>query len=632
MDHDLSQRSPVPGTLFERTRVLIFEDPAEVASQVARCIARLIRRRADRGQLTVLGLPTGSTPIGVYKELIRLHREEGLDFSTVVTFNLDEYYPISPDSLQSYHRFIHENLFDHINVPAHYIHVPRGDLPVAELDAYCTAYEERIRECGGLDLVLLGIGRSGHIGFNEPGSRRSTRTRAVILTELTRKDAASNFFGDANVPRQAITIGVGTILDARQIILMATGEHKADIIQRSVEGPVSEEVVASFLQEHPLASIYVDRPAASSLTREKKPWLVCDPSWTYEMAKRAVLWLSEHLGKALLRLEAADFHHNHLHTLVYAWPDIDALCMAVFEDLRKRIAYADDLPSKKRVILFSPHPDDDVISMGGMLAKLVRNGNEVTVAYMTNGSVAVFDADVARYLGFIEMSCREIGLAGEAATAFQRHKARIERFFQAKKPGEVDPAEIQHLKANIRYSEAIAGIEVMGLTAAHARFLDLPFYQTGRIKKKPIGDADIQILLELLQEQRPHHLFVAGDLSDPHGTHRMCYVAIQGALALYRMLREDSPDIWLYRGAWQEWEIHKAHIFLPLSKAEMARKIEAIFKHESQKDRAMFPGAHDEREFWQRARDRNTATAKALNRLGLPEFYAAEAFVIAREL
>ena len=619
-------------TRFELLPVHIFEDPAEVAQQVARRISDLIRSQAQAKAQTVLGLPTGSTPIDVYQELIRLHQDEGLDFSSVVIFSLDEYYPISPESLQSYRRFIQENLFDHINIPASQIHVLQGDLPPEEVDAFCTAYEVTIREYGGIDLLLLGIGRSGHIGFNEPGSRRTTRTRAVILTDLTRKYAASNFFGDANVPHQALTMGVGTLLDAHEVILMATGEDKADIIKRTVQGAVSEEVVASFLQEHAAASVYLDRPAASALTREEQPWLVRDLDWSYEMGRRAVLWLSEHLDKALLRLEAADFHNNGLHTLVYAYPEIDELCLAVFEDLRQRIFYRDQLPKNERVVLFSPHPDDDVISMGGMLDKLVRNHNDVIVAYMTNGSVAVFDEDVSRYLDFVEMSYQAMGFDPASSAHFSLHKQRMERFMGNKKPGEVDLEEIQNLKANIRYSEAIAGIKVMGLNSQHARFLNLPFYQTGRIKKKPITDADASIVLDLLLEQRPHHIFVAGDLSDPHGTHRMCYVAVQGALERYSATAPDAPKIWLYRGAWQEWEIHKADVFMPMSKAEMTRKIEAIFKHESQKDRAMFPGAHDKREFWQRARDRNTATATALNRLGLPEFYAAEAFVTSYKL
>ena len=614
-------------SLRERIPIQIFDAPRLVDQEVARHISELIRSRAAKGKNTVLGLPTGSTTLGVYKELVRLHRDEGLDFSTVITFNLDEYYPISSASLQSYYRYMHENLFNHINVPTENIHLISGDLPAEHLDSFCIEYEKKIEECGGLDLVLLGIGRSGHIGFNEPGSRRATRTRVVTLSQLTRKDAASKFYGIGNVPRKAVSMGVGTILDAREIILIATGEHKAEIIRQTIEGRVSETVVASYLQNHPDATVFVDRPAAGKLTRMERPWLVEDLQWNYEEAKKAVLWLSELLNKALLRLEAADFHKNSLHSLVYACEDIDALCLRIFNDLRQRIAYAEDLPADSRVILFSPHPDDDVISMGGMLEKVVRNNNDVLVAYMTNGSVAVFDEDVRRYLDFVEMSYHELGLSMDEFSHFLDHKKRIHQFFQSKKPGDVDLEPIQHIKACIRYSEAIAGIVVMGLSRKNARFLDLPFYHTGRVKKKPVGDVDYAIILNLLRAHRPDHIFVAGDLSDPHGTHRMCYMAIKGALELYRQEDADGPKIWLYRGAWQEWEIHRADIFMPMSKAEMNRKIEAIFKHESQKDRAMFPGAHDEREFWQRALDRNRGTATTLNRLGLPEFYAAEAFV-----
>ena len=634
-------RSAHEGTQRERVPVLIFDDPAQMAYQVARRIATLIESRNAVGDRTVLGLPTGSTPIGVYQHLIRMHQDEGLDFSNVVTFNLDEYYPMQPDGLQSYHRFMRENFFNHVNVPEANIHIPRGDVPPEEIEAYCIGYELAIEKAGGLDLILLGIGRSGHIGFNEPGSGPRTRTRPVILDEITRKDAASDFFGDENVPREALTMGVGTILDTREVILMATGEHKSVVIKRAVEDVMSEEVTASYLQNHPNATFYVDRAAAGGLTREKTPWLVRDLDWDLPMAKRAVIWLSETLDKAVLRLDAADFHSNHLHSLVYAYPDIDDLCLRIFEDLRKRIAYRDDLPRNERVILFSPHPDDDVISMGGMLDKLVRNGNDVIVAYMTNGSVAVFDADVRRYLGFVEMSYQEMGLDGEALDQFKTRKQRILDFLNEKQAGQVDLDAVQKLKASIRYAEAVAGIEVMGLSDENARFIDLPFYHTGRVKKNPIGEDDVRIVLDLLAERRPHHLFVAGDLSDPHGTHRMCYVAIQRALERYNAEKPGThgdgaqhilPKVWLYRGAWQEWEIYQADVFMPMSKADLARKIEAIFKHESQKDRAMFPGAYDEREFWQRARDRNTGTAEALNKLGLPEFFAAEAFVTTYEM
>lgn len=621
-------------TQRERVPVRIFDNPAQMARAIAEHIANLIQQRRAEGRKAVLGLPTGSTPIGVYQELIRMHREEGLDFSNVVTFNLDEYYPMHPESLQSYHRFMRENLFDHLNIPPENIHIPRGDLLPEEIEAYCQAYEEEIRKAGGLDLVLLGIGRSGHIGFNEPGSGPETRTRLVVLDEITRKDAASDFFGEENVPRQAITMGIGTILDAREIILMATGEHKAPIVRQAVEAPPNRQVPASFLQTHPNATVYLDRAAAGELTREKTPWLVGEVVWDRQMAKRAVIWLSEKLGKAILKLEAADFYQHHLHSLVHAYPSVDALCLEIFEDLRQRIIYPHQLFKHQRVIVFSPHPDDDVISMGGMLDKLVANENQVTVAYMTNGSVAVFDADVRRYLRFVELSHEILGLEGEALARFRKSQQEILDFLARKQPGQVDLEVIQKLKAHIRYAEAVAAIEVMGLSAKHARFLDMPFYKTGTVRKDPIGEADIRIVLELLEELRPQHLFVAGDLSDPHGTHRMCYTAIGQALERYHQKhpREEWPLVWLYRGAWQEWEVHRADVFLPLSKADLDRKIEAIFKHESQKDRAMFPGAYDDREFWQRARDRNRGTAETLNRLGLPEFYAAEAFVTTYEM
>ena len=580
-----------------------------------------------------MGLPAGSTPFGVYKHLIRMHCDEGLSFANVVTFNLDEYWPIEPDAVQSHRRIMHEYLFDHVDLPPSHVHVPQGDLSADHLVSYCEQYEASIQQAGGLDLVFLGIGRSGHIGFNVPGSGPKTRMRVVILDEITRKDAANDFYGDENVPRKALTMGVGTILDAREVILMATGEHKAGIIRRAVEDPMTEGVVASYLQLHDRASFYIDRAAASGLAREATPWLVRDFEWDFPMAKRAVIWLSETAGKALLRLEKADFHAHQLHSLVYAHPDIDELCRRVFDDIRHSIAYLEDLPQRERLIVFSPHPDDDVISMGGMLDKLVRNDNDIIVAYMTNGSVAVFDADVRRYLGVVEMSSAEIGLSDEAFAKFLGRKRTILEFLEAKRPGQVDMDAVRKLKASIRYAEAVAGIEVMGLTDVNARFIDLPFYRTGRAKKKPIGERDVQIILDLLMEREPGHIFVAGDLSDPHGTHRMCYDAIKQALQRYRVVApQNHPLVWLYRGAWQEWDIHQVNVFMPMSKADMARKIEAIFKHESQKDRAMFPGAYDEREFWQRALDRNTATAEALNRLGLPEFFAAEAFVTTSEM
>ena len=649
-----NSQSVEAGTQLEKVPVRIFEDPSTLAEYVATHIATLIRERQEEGKNLVLGLPTGSTPIGVYQKLKEMHRQDDLDFSNVITFNLDEYFPIEPDKLQSYHRFMNENFFDHVNIPKSQIHIPDGTVARAKLLEYCASYEKDIEKSGGLDLVLLGVGRSGHIGFNEPGSNVSTRTRLVTLDEITRKDASSSFFGEENVPREAITMGVGTILSAREIVLMATGEHKAMTIRRAVEEEEPNKLFpASFLQSHSNVTFYVDEAASSELTRIKTPWLVKDAEWSPHMTKRAVVWLSEKLDKAILRLDAADFFNNRLHGLLYTNPNVDTLCRNVFEDLRKRIIYQDYLFKNKRVICFSPHPDDDVISMGGMLDKIVANQNDVTVAYMTNGSVAVFDTDVRRYLKFVDMSMDVFGLDNDAVSHFKKEHSRILNFIDTKTPGAVDIEEVQKIKAFIRYSEAIAGIEVLGLTSENARFLDMPFYKTGTVRKDPISEADVHVVLNLLNEINPHHIFVAGDLSDPHGTHRMCYMAIREALTRYRMERsitnaskinvtpeaiqyapaaEHQPLVWLYRGAWQEWEIDKVDVFIPMSKADLDRKIEAVFKHESQKDRAMFPGAYDTREFWERARDRNRATADALNKLGLPEFYVAEAYVTCYEM
>jgi glucosamine-6-phosphate deaminase len=377
---------------------------------------------------------------------------------------------------------------------------------------------------------------------------------------------------------------------------------------------------------------------------------VREVDWTDQKAKRAVIWLSETLDKPIPRLEAADYYQNQLHGLVHRYDHVDDLAREVFEDLRQRITYREQLIADERVIVFSPHPDDDVISMGGMLDKLVANDNDVSVAYMTNGSVAVFDADVRRYLRFVGLSGDTLGLGDSGLEGFEARREEIETFLAEKDPGEVDPSEVQTLKAHIRYGEAIAAIEVMGLDGDDAEFLDMPFYKTGRVRKDPISEADVEVVYDLLTAVEPTHIFVAGDLSDPHGTHRMCYKAIKEALQTYN---EDTaspagdgvpdeeavaagtrprPLVWLYRGAWQEWPLDEADVFVPLSKADLDRKVEAIFKHESQKDRAMFPGAYDEREFWERARDRNRGTADALDGLGLPEFYAAEAFVTTDEM
>ncbi len=615
------------GEARERIRTVVVDDHDGIARLVARRIADLIRTHDAAGRPTVLGLATGSTPLGVYRELVRMHRDEGLSFANVATFNLDEYYPMAADSVHSYHRFMWEQLFSHVDIAPERVHIPDGSVPDHRLDAMTAAYEQAIVDAGGIDFQILGIGMTGHIGFNEPGSGADSPTRMVILDRVTRRAAAADFFGEDNVPRRAVTMGIATILGAREIALLATGEHKAAIVRRAVEGPVDLEVAATFLQRHPNATVYADRAAASALTRIATPWLVEQVQWTPALAVRAVVWLSRRVNRAILKLTQQDYADHHLSSLVALHGSPGAVNGLVFNALGAKIRGKSKLPTGQRVICFSPHPDDDVISMGGMLGKLVENRNEVVVAYMTSGNIAVFDHDVRRYVDFLERLARE-GMADPA------HVAPLARtvygFLDAKRAGDVDLPEVQALKRLIREAEAVAAIETLGLPPSAARFLRLPFYQTGMVRKHPIGPEDVAIVRALLEEIAPAYVFVAGDLSDPHGTHRMAKEAIDTALAELRSAGRPVPEVWLYRGAWQEWPVDEATWLVPLSQEELRRKIQAIFKHQSQKDSAPFPGPADDREFWQRVEARNTGTADELNRLGLAEYFAMEAYVVAR--
>jgi glucosamine-6-phosphate deaminase len=607
---------------LEHIRTIIVDDHDELGRLIAHRIADLVRSRRAEGRRAVLGLATGSTPIGVYRELIRLHREEGLSFRNVVSFNLDEYYPMPPASLHSYHRFMWENLFSQLDIPADQVHIPRGDVPRESVAAETHHYEEMIREAGGIDIQILGIGKTGHIGFNEPGSGAESRTRLVTLDLVTRKDAAADFFGEENVPREALTMGVATILEARVIVILATGEHKAAIVRRAVEGEVDHEVAATFLQEHPSTTFYLDRAAAAALTREATPWLLGAVEWKPDLVVRAVVWLSQRAGKAILKLTHRDYVEHRLSSLVAQYGSPGALNGVVFNALGAKIRGRSKLPRDQRVICFSPHPDDDVISMGGILRKLVENENEITVAYMTSGNVAVFDHDVRRHLDFLRRLAAERHIA--AVDALGR---RVDDALATKHPGDVDIPEVQDAKRIIRESEAVAGIRTLGMPDSAARFLNLPFYQTGTVTKAPVGPADVAIVRALIEELSPDLIFVAGDLSDPHGTHRMCKEAIDRALTEHVAAGNRRPEVWLYRGAWQEWPITDATWLVPLSQEELRLKIQAIFKHQSQKDSAPFPGP-DEREFWQRVEARNTGTAAELDRLGLAEYFAMEAYVV----
>jgi len=609
-----------------RIPVVRIDDPEELAREVARRMAALIREHQAAGLPTVLGLATGSTPVGIYRELVRMHREEGLSFRSVETFNLDEYFPMAPDNLHSYHRFMWENLFSHVDIDPSRVHIPRGDLPHAAIAEHAAEYEAAILRAGGIDFQLLGIGKTGHIGFNEPGSGPDTRTRLVTLDTVTRKDAAADFFGEESVPREAVTMGVATIMEAREIAILATGEHKADIVRRAAEGEVELAVAATMLQRHPATTFYVDAAASAALTRHATPWLVREVEWTDELAMRAVVWLALATGKAILKLTGADYVEHHLSPLLAqhgAAGDINGI---VFNALGAKIRGRSKLPHGSRIVCFSPHPDDDVISMGGMLRKLIENGNEIVVAYQTSGNIAVFDHDVRRYVDLLERMAREGMLdSGEVGLL----AGRVREFLARKAPGEVDLDEVQDLKRMIREAEAVSGIETLGLSRGNARFLNLPFYQTGKVRKDPIGAADVAIVRDLLAEVRPTIVFAAGDLSDPHGTHRMCLEAVEQALdQLHPGGHPERPDLWLYRGAWQEWPVTEATWLVPLSQEELKLKISAIFKHQSQKDSAPFPGGHDEREFWQRVEDRNKSTAALLDRLGLAEYFAMEAYVV----
>jgi glucosamine-6-phosphate deaminase len=640
---------------MEVERIPTFVHPSSQAASraVAAEIAELIRARAASGKRAVLGLATGSTPQGVYEELVRLHREEGLSFRGVTTFNLDEYYPMAPGSSQSYVRFMREHLLDHVDIPQDQINIPDGTVPRDGVAGFCRAYEERIASCGGIDLQILGIGRTGHIGFNEPGSPADSRTRLITLDKVTRMDAASDFFGEWNVPRTAVTMGVGTILSARRVILMAFGEHKAPIVRRAVEGEISSHVSASFLQRHADAKFVLDPAASAELTRIKTPWLLGSVggfglSWEdAATVNRAVIWLAQTVEKPILKLTDEDYNEHGLQELVTHGGGAYELNIRVFKALQRTITGWPGgkegrprfVPGKgvdaangpdvfpKRVLLFSPHPDDDVISMGGTLIRLCDQGHEVHVAYQTSGNIAVFDDHVEMLADFMSESALALGFGAGAARA-EEVRRDVTAFTRSKQPGEVDSTEIQTIKALIRRAEARAGAKYSGVPSERCHFLDLPFYETGTVKKKPIGERDIEITIELLERVRPQMVFAAGDLSDPHGTHRTCLAVVTSALhRLSGAAWMRDCTVWLYRGAWQEWSPHEIDMAVPLSPSEVERKRMAIFKHQSQKDRALFPGPNDPREFWERAEDRNANTAKLYDRLGLPEYQAIEGFV-----
>ncbi len=622
---------------LEKINSLVYETSKEASHVVAGQIADLIRSKAAEGKMCILGLATGSTPTSVYSELVRLHQEEGLSFKNVITFNLDEYFPIQPDALQSYVRFMKEHLFDSVDILPENINIPDGTLDKTNVAEFCKKYEDKMKACGGLDLQILGIGRTGHIGFNEPGSGINSRTRMITLDHLTVTDAASDFFGEEYVPRKAITMGVGTIMEAKHIILMAWGEGKSHIIRKTVEGEISDHVPATYLQKHSNTTFYLDAAAASELTRFKTPWLVRECDWSDQsLIKRALIWLSKKEEKPILKLTTRDYAENGMSDLVTEYDSAYNINVKVFNQLRHTITgwpggkTGDNNLNRpetssvfpKRVIIFSPHPDDDVISMGGTFIRLSDQGHEVHVAYQTSGNIAVFDDDVVRFADFMNDFHDMFGLDKSVTQAMFDS---IQQKIHDKKAGEVDAPDVQKLKGLIRRGEAKAGCRYVSEDVV-PHFLDMPFYETGTIKKKPLSRADIDIIKDLLTEIKPHQVYAAGDLSDPHGTHRVCLDAIFQAIT--ELKHEEwmrQCTVWLYRGAWHEWELENIDMAVPISPDELLRKRRAIFKHQSQKDRPLFPGS-DSREFWQRAEERNRGTAQAFDALGLPEYEAIEAF------
>jgi len=624
---------------FEKIPVKIFTTPQEGSAFVAQEIATMILEKQRRKEDCVLGLATGSTPISLYAELVRMHKEEGLSFKNVITFNLDEYYPLQRQALQSYWSFMHRHLFSHIDIDPANIHIPNGELPKEDIKKHCIKYEQLIEAVGGIDLQILGIGNNGHIGFNEPGSSVYSKTRMVSLDNITRIANAYEFQNISQVPRMAVTMGISTILKSRKILLMAWG-MKAPIVAKTVEGFVSEHVPASILQQHNDCTFVVDQTASEELTRIKYPWLTGECEWTPQMIKRAVVNMSLKMHKPVLSLTAHDYNENSLGDLLAEKGEAYEINLQVYYMLRDSItgwpggkpnavipAHPErSEPHPKRCIIFSPHPDDDIISMGGTFMRLHDQGHEVHIGYQTSGNIAVTDEFVTRFLDF--------AVGFEDMFGIDNHKSKqvlteAAEFLKSKKANQTDTAEIRAIKGLIRRCEARATCRYVGLTDDHCHFLNLPFYETGAVEKDPMSEKDIEITMEFLRKIKPHQIFCAGDLADPHGTHKVCLDVIFESMKRLKAAGDKWVKncwVWLYKGAWQEWDIAEIEMAIPMSPDQVVKKRFGIFIHQSQKDMVPFQGS-DSREFWQRAEDRNANTAKLYADLGLTKYAAMEAFV-----
>ena len=616
-------------TRFEKIHNVIFNSSHKASILVAQEIACLIREKTKLKKLCVLGLATGSSPIKVYEELVRMHREEGLSFVNVITFNLDEYYPMVKSNLQSYFYFMHEHLFNHIDILPENINIPDGRISLEDLHQYCIDYENKIKTFGGLDFQLLGIGRTGHIGFNEPGSHSNSGTRSITLDHITRIDAAPSFLGIDNVPRKAITMGIGSLKSAKRIILLGWGISKSDIIKKTIESDITSQVPATYLQEHNNTTFVLDKDASSELTRVKTPWLVSNCIWTEKLKLKAVVWLSELMNKPFLKLTDKDYNNNGMSSLLSEGSSSYALNIKIFNKLQHTITgwpggkpNSDDTnrperskPAKKRVIIFSPHPDDDVISMGGTFDRLVEQGHDVHIAYQTSGNIAVSDEEAMKFAEIFKFFNDN-----------SRESDEVINFLKNKSDNNIDSLEVRKLKGLIRRGESLAATRYLGVNDTNVHFLNLPFYETGTVKKKNLSIDDVNIMCNLIEDIKPHQIYAAGDLADPHGTHKICLDSLFEALERLKHNKYmDDCWVWLYRGAWHEWESNQIDMAVPMSPDQVLKKRHAIFYHQTQKDGVMFQG-DDSREFWVRVEDRNWLTAKKYNDLGLADYAAIEAF------
>ena len=626
-------------TRLEKIPTNIFETSEEGVVQIANEIVAKIQDRQREGKFCTIAIGTGASLRPLFTELIRKHKDEGVSFRNVVFFNLYEYYPLTEGAGSSFSH-LNKLFLSQIDIDRQNIFTMDGSIPQEAIIEHCRLYEQRIQTFGGLDMVIMGIGREGNIGMNEPGSHASSTTRLILIDATSRSEAAHNI-GVDNLPPCSITMGINTIMGARKVYMLAWGEDKADIIRSAVEDKVSDTLPASYLQLHTNTSICVDLAAAAHLTRIQRPWLVTSCEWNDKLVRSAIVWLCTTLNKPILKLTNKDYNENGLSELLALYGSAYNANIKVFNDLQHTITgwpggkpNADDTyrperakPFPKRVVVFSPHPDDDVISMGGTLRRLVQQGHEVHVAYETSGNIAVGDEEVVRFMHFIN-GFNQLFENSEDKVISDKY-AEIKQFFSTKKEGDMDTRDILTIKGLIRRGEARTACTFNRIPLSRCHFLDLPFYETGKIEKNPISEADVEIVLNLLREVKPHQIYVAGDLADPHGTHRVCTDAVFAAIDEEKNGGAEWLNdcrIWMYRGAWAEWEIENIEMAVPLSPEELRAKRNSILKHQSQMESAPFLG-NDERLFWQRSEDRNRGTASLYDQLGLACYEAMEAFV-----